>query len=68
MLTIYPRPMAWETAEPPASEQAEIAHGGGEQRGEDAREERLGPLAIARHRKDDGRALILYHRVGEARP
>jgi hypothetical protein len=45
---------------PPASVPG---HGeGSEQGGRDrpAEEERAGPLAIARHLKDDGRALILY--------
>jgi hypothetical protein len=27
--------------------------------------ERYGPLALERHRKDDGRALLLYERVEE---
>jgi hypothetical protein len=30
--------------------------------------ERIGPLAVERHRKDDGRALILYTRVEDPRP
>ncbi|MFI4985717.1 MAG: hypothetical protein ACHQAV_07020 [Solirubrobacterales bacterium] len=30
---------------------------------EDARGELVGPVAIARHVKDDGRALILYSRA-----
>jgi hypothetical protein len=33
----------------------------------DAHPEREGPLMVDRHRKDDGRALILYSRPGEAR-
>jgi hypothetical protein len=40
-------------SEPPGSETA----GGGTRDGE-----RLGPIVIARHVKDDGRALILYSR------
>jgi hypothetical protein len=32
----------------------------------DAPEERLGPIAIARHVKDDGRALILYSEAPRA--
>jgi hypothetical protein len=30
---------------------------------DDRREERYGTVTIARHRKDDGRALILYSRA-----
>ncbi|HEV7586240.1 MAG TPA: hypothetical protein VGO14_10730 [Solirubrobacteraceae bacterium] len=30
--------------------------------------ERFGPLAVERHRKDDGRALILYTRVEDQEP
>ncbi|MGH2855018.1 MAG: hypothetical protein ACRDLF_12605 [Solirubrobacteraceae bacterium] len=32
---------------------------------EEDRSERYGALAVARHVKDDGRALILYTRAGE---
>jgi hypothetical protein len=66
VLTIYPRGMAWETAEPPASDGPESAQSAShEQAREDPRDERLGPLAITRHRKDDGRLLILYRRDEE---
>jgi hypothetical protein len=34
----------------------------------DAHREREGPVMVDRHRKDDGRALILYTRVGGERP
>jgi len=49
----------------PASSPASRGHGGRERssgRGESAPEgsEELGPLTIERHRKDDGRALLLY--------
>jgi hypothetical protein len=51
--------MPGKPSEPPRPEHpgapaaaAESAH--------EARSEQLGPLAIARHVKDDGRALILY--------
>jgi hypothetical protein len=30
--------------------------------------ERVGPLAVARHVKDDGRALILYRRIEPGSP
>ncbi len=36
--------------------------GGGTADGGRREEERLGPIVLARHRKDDGRALILYRR------
>ena len=36
--------------------------------GEDASAERVGPVAIERLRKDDGRALILYQRIGAQEP
>jgi hypothetical protein len=43
-----------------------------ESAGEGAREERaqerFGPLAVERHIKDDGRALILYTHVERERP
>jgi len=34
--------------------------GGGAEPGDEGELERIGPVAIARHVKDDGRALILY--------
>jgi hypothetical protein len=42
----------------PAKQDARHAHEGGE-------EERYGPLALRRLRKEDGRALILYRRAAE---
>jgi hypothetical protein len=69
LLTIYPRGMAWETAEPPATDGPETADSGRREHArENAREERVGPVAITRHRKDDGRLLILYRRAGDAQP
>jgi hypothetical protein len=50
--------MAWNMAEPPASERSQI--GDGEQRGEETQAEHFGPVVLTRVRKDDGRALILY--------
>ncbi|HEX4189246.1 MAG TPA: hypothetical protein VHY83_15245 [Solirubrobacteraceae bacterium] len=38
-----------------------------ERSGEPGRPERYGPLTLARHRKDDGRSLILYT-LEEPRP
>jgi hypothetical protein len=59
--------MAWETAEPPASEQPQIAGSARDERGAaSARGERFGPLAVERYAKDDGRALILYRHEGQA--
>jgi hypothetical protein len=61
--------MAWETTEPPARDgpdTADVARR--EHAREDAREERTGPVAITRHRKDDGRLLILYRRTGDQQP
>jgi len=59
--------MAGEPAEPPASgDPTEI----GQRTRQDERtdqHERTGPVAIARHVKDDGRALILYTRDTRAR-
>jgi hypothetical protein len=61
--------MAWETAEPPAPDEHETAEVGRDgQASEDVREERLGPIALARHRKDDGRLLILYRRADDREP
>ncbi len=61
----YARWMVGKPAEPPPAGRSEIGwreeEGGHEQRGE-----RVGSVAIARHVKDDGRALILYtHRERE---
>jgi hypothetical protein len=42
---------------PPASESV------GEGRRDEHAKERFGPLAVERHRKDDGRSLILYAHV-----
>jgi hypothetical protein len=58
--------MAGNPAEPPPSDRpSELdglaeAHARGGERG--PQDERVGPVAIARHVKDDGRALILYTR------
>jgi hypothetical protein len=41
---------------------------GNKQRGEDARDERYGPVAVERSVKDDGRALIVYRHAGRAQP
>jgi len=61
--------MAWETAEPPASERSDLPTSDRSERpSEGATEEQFGPIALARHVKDDGRALILYRRLGEERP
>ncbi len=58
--------MAGNPTEPtPSGESSELGRqtGPGEQQEERARAgQRVGPLAIARHVKDDGRALILYTR------
>jgi hypothetical protein len=63
--------MAGNPAEPPPSDrrsgvdgQADARARGGE-RG--PQEEHSGPVAVARHVKDDGRALILYTRDESAR-
>jgi hypothetical protein len=54
--------MVGKPAEPPPSGQSE--HSGSEQLGEhELARERLGPVAIERLRKDDGRALILYSSI-----
>jgi hypothetical protein len=64
--------MAGNPAEPPPSERRsrvdgqaddERARGGGRE----PPDERSGPVAVARHVKDDGRALILYTRNERAR-
>jgi hypothetical protein len=49
---------------PPGGPESHRPHAGGseEQDGQSEREERFGPLAVARMRKDDGRALIIYSR------
>jgi hypothetical protein len=50
----------------PPEPAAPVHSAGGEPEGERrdrGADERVGPVAIARHRKDDGRALILYTRV-----
>ncbi len=63
--------MAGNPAEPSPSERRSEIDGlpdararGGEGEPQD---ERCGPIAIARHVKDDGRALLLYTRVEPAR-
>ena len=50
--------MAWNMAEPPASERSQISDA--EQGGAEAQAEHFGPVVLTRVRKDDGRALILY--------
>ena len=56
--------MVWETPADPAAERADSAPGGGGEEGESgASPEHVGPVAIERLRKDDGRALILYSRI-----
>jgi hypothetical protein len=57
--------MAWNMAEPPASERSPI--GDAEQRDEEAQAEHFGPVELTRVRKDDGRALILYSHERERR-
>jgi hypothetical protein len=63
---MYPRGMAGKPAEPPPSDrppgidgQADAHARGGER---EPQHECSGPVAIARHVKGDGRALILYTR------
>jgi len=54
--------MARETAAPDPSDRPEQnARSGGEERAQPA--ESYGPLALARHVKDDGRALLLFTRA-----
>ncbi len=53
--------MVGDPAEPPRQDEPT----GDEERPED--EERIGPLTIARHVKDDGRMLILYTRDAQTR-
>jgi hypothetical protein len=64
--------MAEKPAEPPVlGHRSEIGQQTGprEQRGErESRDERTGPVAITRHVKDDGRALILYTRGRHEQP
>ena len=60
--------MQSEPASPLASrerERGEDAPKNGESRHE--RSEEFGPLTVERHRKDDGRALLLYELRDEAR-
>jgi hypothetical protein len=56
--------MERETLDDRAAKEATGARGGGEGRDEE-RAEHVGPVAIERLRKDDGRALILYSRSGD---
>jgi hypothetical protein len=54
--------MARDPAAPPPSDRP--GQGAGPYAGEQAQPaERYGPLALARHLKDDGRALLLFTRV-----
>jgi hypothetical protein len=59
----YPRAVARKRPQPspPSSPTADqrVAPGQAQE------QERYGPLAIGRHRKDDGRALILYEHATE---
>jgi hypothetical protein len=45
---------------PPRSPSSAASESAGEERREERAQERFGPLAVERHVKDDGRALILY--------
>jgi hypothetical protein len=58
---VYPREMPGKPPEPPAADRS-----GGDATpvasGEQTEPERLGPLTVSRHLKDDGRALILFSR------
>jgi hypothetical protein len=58
--------MAGNPAEPPASDRTSGTDGQADERARDGergpQDERSGPVAVARHVKDDGRALILYTR------
>ncbi len=59
---VYPRDMAREPAAPSPSDRPEQgARPGADERAQPA--ERYGPLALARHVKDDGRALLLFTRA-----
>ncbi len=71
---VYPPPMTPEPQAPPPPrgsrpDPGEPADAGnpeeGPQPGEPMSAERYGPVAIARHAKDDGRALLLYSRIPE---
>jgi hypothetical protein len=44
----------------PQSPSSAASESAGEERREEHAQERFGPLAVERHVKDDGRALILY--------
>jgi hypothetical protein len=52
-------------AQPPARPQTPDGETAPATRG-NAAAERFGPLALTRHRKEDGRALLLYELWGEA--
>ena len=54
--------MARNPADPPSSERSTTAHEPSEE--PDANGERYEPVALVRHVKDDGRALILYTHAG----
>jgi len=47
---------------PPVGRQGEATSDRGERGDEKVSAERYGPITLARHAKDDGRALILYRR------
>ncbi len=62
---VYPPGMTPEPAPPPSQESepgggSESGSGERSQPGDPPPEERYGPVAVARHVKDDGRALLLY--------
>lgn len=56
------------TPEPPPADRSERPPAHAENGAGEARKERCGPLAVERHAKDDGRALILYARHAPERP
>jgi hypothetical protein len=58
--------MASEAPGQPPGEAGPAEAEGERRRGEES--ERYGPLAVERHVKDDGRALILFAHAGEAEP
>jgi hypothetical protein len=63
----YPRAVARKRPQPsrPSSPPADQRDAPGQPQAQAQEQERYGPLAISRHRKDDGRALILYEHATE---
>jgi hypothetical protein len=57
--------MERETGAGPAAERTSASRAGGSEEGS---AERLGPVALERLRKDDGRRLILYRHIGDEDP